>query len=98
MVLVVAQMSDTSYEQVRRFARSPGYVEVGVTGRIWRRNPDRPGEVELTSAWENGAVYELLDLGELVRDHTEHVEYNSTGGQRRRVRALTIRLAGGRSR
>ena len=54
---------------VVRLAIDPGYVVIGPTGRVFRRDPGhRNGdtEVEITPAYEDDMVTQLLGAGHLV--------------------------------
>ncbi len=70
---------------VARTAIEPGYVLIGQTERVFRRDPAWKGHVEPVPSYETAMVAQLLDSGHLTTGGTHHVTSGRHDGPARAV-------------
>lgn len=66
---------------VVKTAQETGYVVIGPTERVYRRNDTDPKEIERVPEYENGAVHQLLDKGLLTIGGGHTVTYHGKQGR-----------------
>lgn len=65
---------------VARTAIEPGYVLIGPTARVFRRDPSHEGHVEPVPGYEAAMVAQLLDSRHLATGGTHHVTHGRHDG------------------